>query len=30
MLQVKVYDAAKKARTLVELPSDKIAIPIEE
>jgi hypothetical protein len=30
MLQVKVYDAAKKTRTLVELPSDKVAIPIEE
>ena len=30
MLQVKVYDAAKKTRTLVELSSDKAAIPIEE
>jgi hypothetical protein len=30
MLQVKVYDAAKKTRTLVELPSDKVAVPIEE
>ena len=30
MLQVKVYDAAKKTRTVVELPSDKVAIPIEE
>ena len=25
MLQVKVYDAAQKTRTLVELPSDKVA-----
>ena len=29
MLQIKVYDAAEKARTLVELPPAK-AIPIEE
>jgi hypothetical protein len=30
MLQVKVYDAAEKTRTLVESPSDKVAIPIKE
>ena len=29
MLQIKVYDAAEKTRTLVELPPGK-AIPIEE
>mgnify|MGYP001791705455 CR=1 FL=1 len=29
MLQIKVYDAAEKTRTLVELPPAK-AIPIEE
>ena len=29
MLQVKVYDAAEKTRTLVELPTVK-AVPIEE
>ena len=30
MLQVKVYDAAKKTQTLVELPDAKKTIPIEE
>jgi len=30
MLQVKVYDAAKKTRALVELPSDKVVVPVKE
>jgi hypothetical protein len=30
MLQIKVYDAAKKTRTLVESPSDEVAVPIKE
>ena len=30
MLQIKVYDAAKKTRTLVESSSDKVAVPIKE
>ena len=30
MLQVKVYDAAKKSRTLVEQASDKVDVPIKE
>ena len=29
MLQIKVYDAAEKTRTLVELPSDQVAVPIK-
>ena len=29
MLQIKVYDAAERTRTLVELPPGKV-IPIEE
>jgi hypothetical protein len=28
MLQVKVYDAAEKTRTLIELPINKAAIPL--
>ena len=30
MLQIKVYDAAEKTRTLVESPSDEAAVPIKE
>jgi hypothetical protein len=30
MLQIKVYDAAEKTRTLVESPSDEVAVPIKE
>ncbi len=30
MLQVKIYDASKHNRTLVELPTGKATIPIEE
>jgi hypothetical protein len=30
MLQVEVYDAAKKTRALVELPSDKVVVPVKE
>ena len=30
MLQVKVYNAVEKTRTLVELPSEEKAIPIDE
>ena len=30
LLQVKVYDAAKHARTRVQLPTGKATIPIDE
>ncbi len=30
MLQVKVYDAAAHTRTMVELPTGKATIPIDE
>jgi hypothetical protein len=30
MLQIKVYDAAEKTSTLLEWPSGKVAVPIEE
>jgi hypothetical protein len=30
VLQIKVYDAAKKTRAPVESPSDKAAVPIKE